>query len=159
MSIPVLHILNEKGPAVITVSPEESVTAIARLLVERRIGAVPVVDPAGHLAGIVSERSIVDALARHGAGVDRLTARDVMTREVPTATRSEDIQSVARKMTRRHSRHVPIMDGSGRLVGLVSIGDIVKLRLEEAETLAREMRAYVMQEGSHASVPPRPFAS
>ncbi|GBQ19986.1 putative cystathionine-beta-synthase O [Gluconacetobacter sacchari DSM 12717] len=159
MSIPVLHILNEKGAAVVTVEPDEPVAAIARLLVERRIGAVPVVDGAGHLAGLVSERSIVDALARHGAGVERLAARDIMTREVPTATRSEDIHMVARKMTRRHSRHVPILDGGGTLVGLVSIGDIVKLRLEEAETLAREMRAYVMQDGGHASVSPRPFAS
>ncbi|MFW7269029.1 CBS domain-containing protein [Gluconacetobacter sp. Hr-1-5] len=159
MSIPVLHILNDKGPAVITVGVEEPVTAIARLLVERRIGAVPVVDPSGHLAGMVSERSIVDALAHHGAHIEGLTARDIMTREVPTATRSEDIHSVARKMTRRHSRHVPVLDGSGHLVGLVSIGDIVRMRLEEAETLAREMRAYVMQEGGHASVPPQPFAS
>ncbi|GBQ93148.1 signal transduction protein [Gluconacetobacter liquefaciens] len=159
MSIPVLHILNDKGPAVITVGVEEPVTAIARLLAERHIGAVPVVDAAGHLAGMVSERSIVDALAHHGAQIEGLTARDIMTREVPTATRSEDIHSVARKMTRRHSRHVPVLDGSGHLVGLVSIGDIVKMRLEEAESLAREMRAYVMQEGGHASVPPQPFAS
>ncbi|MBB2205341.1 CBS domain-containing protein [Gluconacetobacter takamatsuzukensis] len=159
MSIPVLHILNDKGPGVVTVGPDEPVTAIARLLAERHIGAVPVVDPAGHLAGMVSERSIVDALAHHGARIESLTARDIMAREVPTATRSEDIHSVARKMTRRHSRHVPVLDGTGHLVGLVSIGDIVRMRLEEAETLAREMRAYVMQAGSHASVAPQPFAS
>ena len=159
MSIPVLHILNDKGPTVITVGVEEPVTAIARLLAERHIGAVPVVDTAGHLAGMVSERSIVDALAHHGARIERLTARDIMTREVPTATRSEDIHSVARKMTRRHSRHVPVLDGSGHLVGLVSIGDIVRMRLEEAESLAREMRAYVMQESSHAPMPPQPFVS
>nr|WP_246402887.1 CBS domain-containing protein [Gluconacetobacter dulcium] len=154
-----MHILNDKGPTVITVGVEEPVTAIARLLAERHIGAVPVVDTAGHLAGMVSERSIVDALAHHGARIEGLTARDIMTREVPTATRSEDIHSVARKMTRRHSRHVPVLDGSGHLVGLVSIGDIVRMRLEEAESLAREMRAYVMQESSHAPMPPQPFVS
>lgn len=158
MTIPVLHILNSKGTSVVTVRPQDSVTAIANLLTHRRIGAVPVLDEQGRIVGLVSERSIVEAMAHRADAIDRLTAADIMTRDVPTATRSEDIVSVARKMTDRHSRHVPVLDDAGRLVGLVSIGDIVKLRLEEAESLAREMQSYVMQEG-HASVAPHPFAS
>ncbi|MBB2202611.1 CBS domain-containing protein [Gluconacetobacter tumulisoli] len=158
MAIPVLHILNSKGSAVVTVRPDEPVTAIAHLMFRNGIGAVPVIVDGGHVAGLVSERSIVEALATRGADIGRLRAADIMTRDVPTATRSEDILSVARKMTRRHSRHVPIQDGAGQLVGLVSIGDIVKLRLEEAELLAREMQSYIMQD-SHASVAPHPFAS
>ncbi|ACI52442.1 CBS domain containing protein [Gluconacetobacter diazotrophicus PA1 5] len=158
MIIPVLHILNSKGSAVITVRPDEAVTAIAHLLTHNRIGAVPVVDGTGHVVGLVSERSIVGALARHGAEIDRLCASDIMTHDVPTARRSEDILSVARKMTRSHSRHVPVLDDAGHLVGLVSIGDIVKLRLEQAELMAREMQSYIMQEG-YGAVAPRPFAS
>jgi CBS domain-containing protein len=157
MTIPVLHILNGKGASVITVHPDDDVTTIAHLLTQNRIGAVPVLDGAGHVAGLVSERSIVEALAHRGAEIDHLRAADIMTGDVPTTTRSEDILSVARKMTHRHSRHLPVMDESGRLVGLVSIGDIVKLRLEEAELLARDMQSYIMQEG-HASVAPHPFA-
>jgi len=97
-----------------------------------RIGAVIISADGKSIAGILSERDILRALAEHGAGLLALKAEDLMTREVVTCSREETLQSVMVKMTHRRIRHLPVVE-QGELVGIISIGDAVKSRLEEAE--------------------------
>lgn len=142
MSSRVFHILAQKGGTVITVSADDPILDVATMLARHNIGGAPVLDPDGRLVGLVSEKGIVHALSQRGADISTLTAKDVMTRDMPTATPDDSIYDVACRMTYSRNRHVPIME-NGKLVGLVSIGDIVKLRAENAEQEARELQNYV----------------
>jgi CBS domain-containing protein len=146
MTASVLQVLDRKGHHVLTVGEEMPVADVARLLSERQIGGVPVLNPAGVLVGLVSEQALVGALSRHGADFARLRAGDVMMRNVPTTSLDEDIVEVARRMTERRARHVPVME-NGAVVGLVSIGDLVKFRVEEAMHAAESIQEYIT--GSH----------
>lgn len=150
MTATVLQALENKDRHLFTVQEDTPVRQIAALLMQNRIGAVPVLDAGTHLGGLVSERDIVAALARCGMDVAHLAARDIMTRDVPTTTLDEDILTVGRKMTRYRARHLPIIDNE-RVIGIVSIGDIVKFRVDEAERLASDMQNYVWR-NDHASV-------
>lgn len=142
MSSRVFHILAQKGGTVITVSADDPILDVATMLARHNIGGAPVLDPDGRLVGLVSEKGIVHALSQRGADISTLTAKDIMTRDMPTATPDDSIYDVACRMTYSRNRHVPIME-NGKLVGLVSIGDIVKLRAENAEQEARELQNYV----------------
>lgn len=138
----VSDILSQKGGSVFTVSPETSVAQVSQQLSVRRIGSVLVLDGEGGVAGIVSERDLVRALASHGAKALELEARQVMTRDVVTCDPDASIDNVMEIMTRGRFRHLPVVR-RGELLGLVSIGDVVKSRLEETRHEAEALKAYI----------------
>ncbi|MBC9208400.1 CBS domain-containing protein [Roseomonas aerophila] len=138
----IANILRVKGAKVIDVGPEDGTVAIARTLTQNRIGAALVRDAAGEVLGIVSERDIVRALAAAG-DAGGLTARQLMTRVLYTVSPRTLIGEALAMMTDRRVRHLPVLDESGQLAGMVSIGDLVKARIEEAELEATELRNYV----------------
>lgn len=140
-------ILKDKGSEVLSLPSTASVGEAVRLLAERRIGAVPVVDvneSGGEVAGIFSERDVVYCLAREGAAaLDRKLA-EVMTRPVQTVAPSDAVIGALSLITRRRIRHLPVVE-AGRLVGFVSIGDLVKYRIDRIEADAAAMRDYIQQ--------------
>jgi len=121
-------VIREKGRNVVSVAPEASIMEIATIISSRRIGAVMVLADHGGLAGIVSERDVVKALAKEGAKALELTASDLMTRQVTTVTMQTSIDHAMEIMDAGYFRHLPVMDG-GELAGIVSIRDLVKHRI------------------------------
>jgi CBS domain-containing protein len=140
--VTIASMLKHKGSEIVSAAPAASVAEVARLLSARRIGAVLVLGPARELLGILSERDIVHALAAHGAAALDKTAADIMTRQVRTATPAYTTGEAMELMTEGRFRHLPVLDG-GRLVGVVSIGDVVKARLSEQEHEVDSLKAYV----------------
>ncbi len=136
-------ILKVKGTEVVATAPGESVAAIARLLNVRRIGAAVVRDGAGNLAGVISERDIIRAIAVNGERALDMQVRDVMTSEVVTCKPGDTISAAMKLMTVRRFRHLPVVE-DGELKGIISIGDVVKHRLEETEMETRVLRDYVI---------------
>jgi len=137
----VADILNHKGREVLTVSPEDTLESVVALLTEHRIGAV-VVTKADQIAGILSERDIVRCLAAHGTDGLARKASEAMTRKVMTCSESNRIEEIMARMTEGRFRHMPVLN-DGRLVGIVSIGDVVKARLEQYERETQAMREYI----------------
>lgn len=137
----VSEILKNKGSDVVSMGPGESVLEIARLLSAKHIGAIVIRDGGGAIIGIISERDIIHAIAAKGERALEMPACDVMTREVISCTADDIITGVMNTMTTRRIRHVPVIE-DGDLKGMVSIGDIVKYRLEETALEARVMRDY-----------------
>ena len=135
-------ILNVKGTDVVSMMPSETVAAAAAILTRHRIGAVLVRDEIGALVGILSERDIVRGIAQEGAGVLSRPVTALATREVISCDPEDDMDHVMGLMTRRRFRHLPVMR-DGRLVGLVSIGDVVKHRLAEVEGETQALRQYI----------------
>ncbi len=135
-------ILKHKGYDVASVRPELSVAEVARLLSGRRIGAAVVQDEAEHLLGIVSERDIIHALAANGAKALEMTAGQLMTRALRTASPATTIEQAMTLMTAGRFRHLPVVE-HGALLGIVSIGDIVKARIMQQEHEVDSLRAYV----------------
>ncbi len=135
-------ILRDKGSDVFSVGPGEDATAIARALAQHRIGAALVRDVDGAVLGIVSERDIVRALAREGTAALAHTAREMMTADLVTASAATTVAEALGLMTNHRCRHLPVME-DGRLLGMVSIGDLVKARIAEAEREAEDLRAFV----------------
>ena len=142
----VAQILNVKGRTVISAAPADTVQVVADILARNRIGAVVVRDKSGGLAGIVSERDIVVALARHGVGAIQKTAADIMTSKVRTCAPGDTEASLMSLMTEHRIRHLPVVEG-GALIGMISIGDVVKLRMESIEREAEEMKSYIASAG------------
>ena len=124
-------ILATKGSTVFTVKPEQTVREAMTLLVDKRIGAVVVVDETGRPVGIVSERDIVRELAKNEHALNE-PVRRVMTSDVIIARPGDDTKSVSKTMTVKRFRHLPVMDHH-ELVGIISIGDVVKAQLDEYE--------------------------
>ncbi len=124
-------ILATKGSTVYTVKPDQAVRNVVQLLVDKRIGAVVVVDETGHPVGIVSERDIVRELAKNEHVLNEAVRR-VMTSDVIIARPGDDTKSVSKTMTVKRFRHLPVMDHH-ELVGIISIGDVVKAQLDEYE--------------------------
>ena len=139
----VSDILAQKGGLVYTVTPGTSIAQLSQQLSTRRIGSVLVLDGEGAVAGIVSERDLVRALASHGAKAMELEARQVMTREVVTCDPDDSIDRVMQTMTQGRFRHLPVVR-HGELLGLVSIGDVVKARLEETKHETEALKAYIV---------------
>lgn len=135
-------ILRDKGGDVFSVGPGEDATAIARTLAQHRIGAALVRDADGTVLGIVSERDIVRALARDGTAALASTARQLLTADLVTASPATTVAEALALMTHRRCRHLPVLD-DGLLAGMVSIGDLVKARIAEAEQEAEHLRAFV----------------
>ena len=129
----VKHILKLKGSATIdTIRPDATVADAAAQLAERRIGALVVSQSGDDIAGIVSERDVVRALARRAAGCLDMTVSELMTGAVETCEPGDNANSVLERMTAGRFRHMPVLD-NGKMVGLVSIGDVVKARISEIE--------------------------
>jgi CBS domain-containing protein len=137
----VAHILNDKGRDVVTAGPDTSLADVARILSERRIGAVVIVEGEA-IRGILSERDIVLALAKHGAEALRKPASECMTERVVSCRPEDTILDVMQKMTSGRFRHLPVVE-RGRLTGIVSIGDVVKRRIAEVEQEAEQIREYI----------------
>ncbi len=135
-------ILKSKGGVILSVSPQAPVADVVQTLASNRIGAVLVVSGAGALMGILSERDIVRSLAENGGGTLDRTAADLMTSDVTTATPQTTVAEAMEMMTSGRFRHVPVLD-EGRLVGLVSIGDVVKAKIADAEHEVDSLRSYV----------------
>jgi CBS domain-containing protein len=138
----VASLLNTKGRDVFSVGPDATVTDAARYLRDKGIGAALVLDQAGAAAGVFSERDLVNAVADQGNTALTLTVGELMTRDVISCTPRDPIPSVMATMTERRVRHLPVVDG-GKVVGVVSIGDVVKSRIAEAETEAEALKAYI----------------
>lgn len=138
----VRQVLAEKGGDVITIGPERTLADAAALLAARKIGAVVVCRDGAAVVGILSERDIIRALARKGEGTlsDHVSAH--MTAEVVTCSPDADMGHLMRVMTQGKFRHVPVVE-AGRLVGIVSIGDVVKRRLAEIEAEHEALREYI----------------
>jgi CBS domain-containing protein len=137
------NILKNKGSAVVTARESQTLQQIAKLIADHRIGAVVVVDAAGAPLGIVSERDIVNALAASGAAALETPAGRAMTRNLITCTRDKTADELLAIMTASRIRHLPVVE-DGKLRGIVSIGDVVKLKLDEAATEVGQLREYVM---------------
>jgi CBS domain-containing protein len=135
-------ILSVKGTEVLTIEPTTNLAAAAKLLAERKIGALVVTGPDQRVVGIVSERDIVQELAAHGPAALNLALTEVMTRKVTTCSASDTICSVMERMTAGKFRHLPVLE-QGRLAGIVSIGDVVKHRLQEMEREQSALRDYI----------------
>lgn len=135
-------ILKQKGYALIGIGPDSTMREVIALLAEKRIGAVVVQSDEGKLLGILSERDVVRSLAAKGSETLDLTASQLMTPHPTTATPATTIFEAERLMTDGRFRHLPILDGE-KLVGVISIGDVVKSVLDEHEAAVQSLRDYV----------------
>ena len=134
-------ILSSKGGEVATIGAGDRVSTAVDLLGERRIGALPVVE-GDRIVGIMSERDVIYCLRDHGAEVLDWPVSRVMTSPAITAEPPTPVLSALALMTERRIRHLPVVDG-GRLIGIVSIGDLVKHRMDRIEAEAEAMRSYI----------------
>lgn len=135
-------ILKSKGASILSVTPTTRISDVITMLAEKRIGAVLVCDADERLAGILSERDIVRTLAQYASATFEMTAEQLMTRSPKMTSPETTVAQAMEMMTDGRFRHLPIVEG-GRLVGLVSIGDVVKARLSQQEHEVDSLRAYV----------------
>jgi CBS domain-containing protein len=138
----VAAILKLKGREVFTTTPDTTLLDIATLLGTRRIGCIVVTGIDGKVIGIVSERDIVREIARAGAKILKEPVASCITKSVVSCREADTIDKLMAEMTTHRFRHMPVVE-RGRLVGLVSIGDVVKMRIAEAEMEAAAMRQYI----------------
>jgi len=135
-------LLQQKGTDVISIYELDSVAKAAGTLVDKNIGALIVLDESDQIVGILSERDLVYGLKNHGANLHEVQIRDLMTTDLIKCHPNDHIHEVMSMMTNRRVRHLPVFDGS-KLVGIISIGDLVKNRIDEAETEAQHLRDYI----------------
>ena len=135
-------ILSRKGRDVVTIAPTANLSEAVKLLAEKRIGAVVVTGADDRVAGILSERDIVRALGERGADALGDNVAAVMTRKVTTCAEADTISVIMERMTTGKFRHLPVVE-QGRLVGVISIGDVVKTRVEEIERESDALREYI----------------
>ena len=138
----VARILNEKGSSVVTISPAHTLDAAIHLLAEKSIGALVVTEADGAVAGILSERDIMRVLSKLGAAALDEPVSGHMTRKVTSCGRTATVEEVMQTMTEGRFRHVPVCE-DGRLVGMVSIGDVVKRRIATVEAEHQALRDYI----------------
>lgn len=137
----IANILKVKGRNVATAKPDETVQEIANRLAQRKIGAIVVVGEGGKVAGIISERDLIRVIARDGAKALLTPASEVMTKDVVVCTESTSVDEIMGLMTNGRFRHLPVIE-DGALVGIVSIGDVVKHHIAEVEMEVSAMRGY-----------------
>jgi CBS domain-containing protein len=138
----VKHILREKGGKIIAIASDATLSDAARLLAHERIGAVIVRGEDGALAGILSERDVVRAVSEEDVAALARPISAYMTRAVMTCSETDSIEDLMEMMTHRRFRHVPVME-RGQLIGIISIGDVVKTRIEETVREAATLREYI----------------
>lgn len=142
----VSHILRVKGTGTITGKSTDKVRGIAQTLAEKRIGAIVIVNATGGIEGIVSERDIVCCIAKEGAVTLDHPVSQVMTKKVRTCSETDSETELMAIMTENRIRHLPVV-AKGKLIGMISIGDVVKYRIEAIEREANEMKAYIASAG------------
>lgn len=138
----VKQIFKQKDSRIVTVRPDDTIATAAEVLKRENIGALMVLGPGGELAGILSERDIVRAMPQHGPDLFSLRVAQLMTRDVVTCSSQDRVHDLMKKMTSGRFRHLPVID-DGKLTGIISIGDVVKSRLEELEAEASQLRDYI----------------
>ncbi|MGB3895383.1 CBS domain-containing protein [Mycolicibacter sinensis] len=139
----IADVLRNKGAAVVTIHPEATVMELLAGLAEHNIGAMVVIGPNG-LEGVASERDVVRQLHAHGASMLARPVSAIMTQLVATCTKSDTADEVSMLMTEHRARHIPVLE-DGRLAGIVSIGDVVKSRMEELQAEHAQLRSYISQ--------------
>jgi CBS domain-containing protein len=138
----IADLIARKGSAVLTVPPDAPVSNLLEVLAERNVGAA-VVCEGDRLAGIVSERDVVRHLHQRGARLLDAPVSEIMTTVVATCRLEDDVQTLSRTMTERRIRHIPVVDNQERLTGIVSIGDVVKSRIDQLEEHRDQLEAYI----------------
>ena len=138
----VKSILAEKGTEVLTISKETTVNEAVSLLAKHRIGALVVTDNGGSIRGIISERDVIRHIAEDGTGALDQPVASVMTANVKVCTESHTVNDVMEIMTRGRFRHMPV-ERAGKLIGVISIGDVVKRKIEETEREAEQIKQYI----------------
>lgn len=138
----VSDILKTKGFEIVTLTGTESVTEALAMMNQHRIGAVLIMTERGEIAGILSERDLVRAMHRFGRDVFDKTVSELMTAPVVTCSPRDPIAAIMGMMTAQRFRHVPVIEGD-RLIGLISIGDVVKSHIEEAQAEVDALRRYI----------------
>jgi CBS domain-containing protein len=136
------QILAAKGSDVVATRSDATIGEVAKLLKDKRIGAVVVIDRGDKLSGIISERDIARGVAIHGARLQDLKVRDLMTPEVVSCSPDDGLQKLMQIMTEGRFRHLPVVQG-GKLLGIISIGDVVKHRLQELELETHMLQDYI----------------
>ncbi|MGK2868775.1 MAG: CBS domain-containing protein [Mycobacterium sp.] len=139
----IADVLKGKGAAVATITPETPVAVLLTGLVDRNIGAMVVVGPDGPV-GIVSERDVVHKLHELGADLLARPVSEIMTRHLVFCSPGDSVDSLSAAMTHNRVRHIPVIE-NGRLAGIVSIGDVVKTRMQELESSQEHLQAYITQ--------------
>jgi CBS domain-containing protein len=135
-------VLRQKGDLVVSVKPDQSVSDLLDLLAEHGVGALIVSSDGETVEGIVSERDVVRKLQQNGVGLLGAPVSDIMTAAVHTCPPDTDLDDLMRLMTDRRFRHVPVVE-AGRLIGIVSIGDVVKSRIEHLQHERDQLEAYI----------------
>jgi CBS domain-containing protein len=138
----IAHIVQGKPHRLISVAPDERLQQAAEVLTRERIGALLVLKPNGDIAGIISERVIVRAVGLQGAEVLARPVAELMTKEVTCCSPEDTVDQAMALMTQRRFRHLPVRQG-GRIVAMLSIGDVVKQKVEEAEAESQSLREYI----------------
>jgi CBS domain-containing protein len=142
-SMRIADVLRNKGAAVVTINPDATVRELLAGLTEQNIGAMVVVGAEG-VVGIVSERDVVRQLHTHGASVLSRPVAKIMTSMLATCAKTDEVDAISVLMTKNRVRHVPVLDGK-KLIGIVSIGDVVKTRMEELEAEQQQLQSYITQ--------------
>ncbi|HTI01576.1 MAG TPA: CBS domain-containing protein [Acidisoma sp.] len=143
METRVFSILRQKGDDVVTAVPDQSIASFAALLYAYHIGATPVVDTEKHPIGIISERDVIRGLIEHGAAALSMPVSALMTKLVSTCTQNDKIGDVLALISKHRTRHIPVVGEDGKLEGIISIGDVVKQLLEEAQGEVSTLRSYI----------------
>jgi CBS domain-containing protein len=138
----VASILKAKGRAVTTARPDATVLDVASKLAAKKIGAIVVVGDQGHVVGIVSERDVIRSIAERGATALERPVSEIMTRNVITCHETSSVEELMSIMTQGRFRHLPVLD-DGALVGIISIGDVVKNHVAEVQMEVSAMRGYL----------------
>lgn len=141
----IANIIAHKGPFVATINSTSNIAHLVDLLKRHNIGAVVVSDDGRHIEGIISERDIVRALASHTGEISSLQVADLMTRDVFTCTQDDTVDGLMQTMTTNKFRHAPVVDSDGTLMAVVSIGDLVRHRLEELADERSALINYISQ--------------
>ena len=142
MNVKAILAAKKMGGDIISIEPTTDLATAAKLLSKHRIGSVVILGAGERLVGILSERDIVRAVSEQGAGALALPVGQVMTRDVATCGEDDTVASIMERMTAGRFRHMPVV-ANGRLVGLISIGDVVKQRVEDIEGESEAMRDYI----------------
>jgi CBS domain-containing protein len=142
MRVLIEHILRRKGVEVVTITADQPVAAAVATLRQHNIGAIVVTDDAGAIEGIISERDVVRALADEGPVTVDGTVRELMSSDVTTCGPRATVHELMKLMTERRIRHIPVVGDEG-IAGIVSIGDVVKSRIEELEDEAETLHDYL----------------
>ncbi|NKY85267.1 CBS domain-containing protein [Nocardia veterana] len=136
------EVLRNKGAEVVTIAPEATVERLLAVLAEHNVGAVVVCGPGGTLDGIVSERDVVRSLHRRGAALLTRPVSEIMTAVVHTCSPGDRVESLRATMTEHRIRHLPVVE-NGRMIGIVSIGDVVKSAISELQTEREQLVQYL----------------